>query len=656
MREVGSRSVVAGIVLLAGAWMPLGALGQAPAQAASATWLKDDLALLADADRSLAERSACAQRLIAASADRQTAQRVAEVLAGAQSAGNAASLLLQALSQSPAPPATLYQPLAKRLQSAPAREKPALLAALSAYRTREAATLLLQEGSLSSDPAVQVSAFDALARLSGRDDLGVDVHAWERWLQDARRLSDPQWHAALLTAHLDRGGRLELLRDETTQRLTESLRRMHLALPDADRSEFLASLLRDDLRAVRDLGFELVSRELAASHDVDASVAQAAGEHLRLGDAATRVQAARLVRQIAPDSAAGAVAAALAQETDPSAAAALLDAAARWPAPELSPVVGRWLSNDAAVRRAAVGAAWSLARAGVLADDERRRSLQVLRETPLDALGPSACLLLDRLGSDNDRALIAGQLASGHPENRLAAAQALLGDPDYTPAIIGAAAQDAGLFASAAQAILLDYPSLPGFQRLADLPAPSPAARREGRLLVAQALPAPDLLAAARAANDASDREDLIDLLLAPERIMSEAASPHRLEAIVLGALDRARSRCADGRPDEALPALDAVARYTSGAQARRVVRMETIALLTLDRVEAAEKLDADAEAWLEGLRACLGKPHAADVADALAFRFLGTLSDDQLRAFADLAAQARSQPAAAPGGPPGGG
>lgn len=260
MREVGPGSILLASLLLAGAWMPVGALGQAPAQGASRAWLRDDLAALGDTDRTPGERLACAQRLIAASGDPETARRVGESLGGELGAGKPASLLLRALSQSPTPPGALYEPLAKRLRDVPARERPEVLAALSAYRTRDAASLILQEASLADDDAVRTGAFQALVRLSGRDDLGLDVRAWQRWLEDARGLSEGDWRAALLAAHLDRGARLEQFGDETTQRLTDSLRRMHLALPEEQRSEFLASLLRDDLRSVRDVGFELVNR------------------------------------------------------------------------------------------------------------------------------------------------------------------------------------------------------------------------------------------------------------------------------------------------------------------------------------------------------------------------------------------------------------
>ncbi len=649
MREVGPGPILLVSLLLAGAWMPVGALGQAPAQAASRAWLRDDLAALGDVDRTPGERLACAQRLITASGDPETARRVGEALGGELGTGTPASLLLHALAQSPTPPLALYEPLAKRLQGVVAREKPEILAALSAFRTRDAAGLILQEASLADDDAVRAGAFQALARLSGRDDLGLDVRAWQRWLENARGLSEGEWRAALLAAHLDRGARLEQFGDETTQRLTESLRRMHLALPQEQRSEFLASLLRDDLRSVRDVGFELVNRELAASHEVDDTVAQAAIVQLRSGDPETRAQAANLVRQLALDSAADPVSAALAGETDPLAAAALLDAAGRWPNQDLSPVIGRWLSSDAGVRRAAIGAAWNFARAGMLGEEERLRALQLLRDVPLDQLGPSACLLLDRLGSARDRVLIAAQLASGSPEMRVAAAQALLGDPAYTPAVLGAALQDPGLFSLAAQAVVLGEPTLGGFQRLGELPSPSAASRREGRLLVAQALPATDLLAAARATQDPSEREDLMDLLLRPERVMSEGVSPVRLGAIIDGALERAQARCEEGRADDALAALDVVASRATGEQARKVVRLETIALLSLGRVDAAEKAGGDAQAWLAGLSQCLGQPQAPEVADALAFRFLGTLSDEQLRTYVDLAARAKTGGEAAP-------
>lgn len=130
---------------------------------------------------------------------------------------------------------------------------------------------------------------------------------------------------------------------------------------------------------------------------------------------------------------------------------------------------------------------------------------------------------------------------------------------------------------------------------------------------------------------------------------MSEGVSPARLAAIIDGALERAQARCEEGRADDVLTALDVVASRVAGEQARKATRLETIALLSLGRIDAAEKAGGDAEAWLSGLSRCLGQPHASEVADALAFRFLGTLSDAQLRTFADLSARTRTSGGMAP-------
>lgn len=633
------------ITLLAGApplVIPSASFAQAPASARSAASYVDDLVALGDAARARAERVAAAQRLLH-SAHPDTREQVLAALAGPITDDTPASIVAEAIARGADVPADFFPAVAERLRIADAGETRPLIAAMGSFRTRASARAILAYTAPPAEPAAAEAAYAALARLTGRDDLPRTRAAWDGFLRDAELMAEDTWRAELLRAHAARADRREAQAQATGVRLAESLRKSYLALPDAERSACLASLLRDELDAARDAGIELVSRELAAARVLSPAVGEAAAALLDHPDAIVRAHAATLVTQLNPPGAGDAIAVALVREDDPLAASALLEACARVPTREAAGIVLRWMSAEG-TSRPTFTALWSLERAGLLDADERAVVLARLREMPTESYTGAACSLLAAMGEKVDRDRLVPLLSTGSPPVRAAVARALAGDSAFADAILDAAASDPALFAIAARATLLHHPDATGFERLRSLPAPSPAARRDGRLLVAAGLPGSDLLAVAQSASDAAEREELLELLTSENRILSERAAPDRARAIFAGGLQLASMRLAAGRADDALATLNAVEPLVEPAERDGFVAIQASAFLVLDRVELAERLPANASAWLHGLALCVGKPHAGAVADALFFKFGPEMSDAdvaELSRLRDLIAKA---------------
>lgn len=611
---------------------------QPPTTASSHT--PDDAEIIADPARPADQRQAAADRLILAADIPSLRDRITSLLASPIDDTSPASFILRALATQSSAPAPLFAPLSRRLTAATPAEVPLLLEALASFRTRASAHLLLAHAGPDQEKSIAASALAALRRLSGRDDLPDSAPAWARWLESADRLDESAWNAVLAKAHADRTDRLTRESAELSSRLLATLRRVHLMLNTEERSPFLASLLNDPIAVVRDLGFELTARELAAGTILAPEVSAAAIALLESRDAPVRTHAARLLSQLAPPSAAAPITAALAHETDSAAATALMDAASRWPNADLGPLVIRWLSADPAARRAAVAATWTLYRSGNLAQPERAKALESLRAAPVASIGGACCHLLAAIGSDHDRQVVGSLLSSDDMSLRRSAAEALANDSAFADAILTAAASDPELFSVATRVVLMHRLNTQGFELLRTLPAPSATQQREGLAEVLSVLPAPAALEVASATRSDDDREAFLELLLADARIMSERTDPSSLDAILSAATQLAALRLSTNRPDLALTAIDTALPLATPGHKQALIDLATSANLASGKVEAAAELNGSAQVWLDALRDNIRKPIARDVLSVLTFRFASTLSDPQLKQLAELQRQ----------------
>jgi hypothetical protein len=606
------------------------------------------LGVLRDAAATQPQRERACKLLIELCELAQVRNGLSELLAGP--VAGASEQLLATIAQDPDAPSRLYPLVAQRLATATPEEAPRVIAALGSFRTRDAARLLGRYIGEDQSKAVSAAAMAALARLSARDDLGTDRSAWTAWLREIDGLSENQWRLQLIASLAARNDRLATERHGAIAQLTDSLRKLHLATKAEERPGLLASMLEDEIPAVRDLGFELVARELSANGHLDGPVGSAALKLLSNPQPSVRSTAAVLVRQLAPPGAEQAIAAALTDETDAGAASDLLLAAARWPSPGVVTPVLRWLESGTPASDAATEAAYWLLRAGELNLETCDRVLSAIRRVPAESMSPAGIALLAALGNDDDRQRLAPLLTSSSAPQRLAAGEALLWYPQYRPTILAAAANDPDLFDVASRAVVVDEPNADDLRTLLSLPKPSLELARVSVLRVAGRMHADDLRAVANEVADPDLKRALLTNLVAPERVMSERPIPARMAAIVGGVGDLAELDLSQGHADAALAVLDAAAFADGSDQAGRLAGLRCTALLALGRLDDAQRLEASADCWLRGLR--MAPRPTAEAVTALETRFTA-LSADQKAALDTLKAKVQAQGPSAEVGPP---
>ncbi len=432
---------------------------------------------------------------------------------------------------------------------------------------------------------------------------------------------------------------------DSQARLITALRRLHLATPPAQRSDLLVELLKDDAPDIRDLGFELVQRELSADAAVGADVGRAAIELLASPSPQTRGRAAALVRQLAPETAADPLVAALSRETDPTVAESLLLAIQRYPSEDRIGPVLAWVERDGPARPRAFETLWELTRAGYLRDDLlRQRSLLAARSLPVSARTPASIYLLDFLGDDNDARDIAQSLNMGPVPVRQAAAQVLVWYGDLQPALLDAASTQAELFPFAAQAQLVHRPTPDGFRLLLKLPGCNTPEGRDSLGEVAQALSSQEIASLLPECSDPALQLSMTEELVRPERQMAERGNADAEHAIASAAWDLAQRAAHDRRFDRVVALIDqAPGAINDIAGPSQVAAMKVSALVAFGRIDLARQVETTPDAWLDAIAWCIDQPHALAAIGACEEQYGSVLSPDQkamLEAFRLMAPQ----------------
>jgi hypothetical protein len=471
--------------------------------------------------------------------------------------------------------------------------------------------------------------------------------AWLGFAAEVQQLSDAQWRSRLVTALGERERRLEDGRQAAVGQLVEALRRLHLATRGEERPAFLASLLLNETVEVRQLGFELVRRELSAGGQLDGPVGGASLRLLAHVDASVRADAAVLVRQLAPEGAAEAVGAALARETDAGAAEDLLLAAARWPSVGLMDAVLRWVEAPTAAREAAFEAAWWMDRAGQLTQEGRDKLLGAVRALTAQELTPAGVSLLAALGDDEDRARVAPLLRSERAAIRQAAGESLVWYGEFSEAILDAAAQDRDLFDLASRAVLVNGPTADRVRRLLALPMPGAEVAQPAILRTANGLESVELLSIAGEVQDATLRRSMLGLLTSGDRVMSEGTNAENLAAIAEGAALLADLELSEGQPEAALAVLNNAPYADAVVGTERLESLRCAALLGAGQVELAEGLKAPVDSWLRGLELAKEGPQAGRIIQEIDARFRSSMSPEQ-RTYVDEVKQAVAEREAA--------
>jgi hypothetical protein len=606
------------------------------------------LATLRDGAAERAMRDSAAEALVRMAHRHAVSQAVATILSEEENAEQR-PFLLRAISRTWNPPAGLFRHLVDLAERSDPQRAGPILSAIASYPSREAVSTLISFLAAERPAALRDAAAAALVRMTGRDDLRADAAAWSQWLNASRGLSDDEWKDLLAEGVWRRADRLEGDRRALGDRVAEGFRRLYIATPNEERSKLLSQMMLDTRPELRDVGLEIVSRELAAGKALDSSVADAAVRLLRAGDARIRARAAVLVSQLGAATSGPMVLEALATEKDGEAAGAMLLTLARAPDAAAAPAVLRWL-NIPETRAQALDALLALQRAGELAPEHEQAIITALRQTEPTRLTASGIRLLATIGTDADRQRLTVLIEIGSTAAKTAAAEALAEHPEFVDPIILAARRDPTLFSAAIRSVMLWRPTVTGLMAIADMAATSPQEHRAGLLRLAAALPIVDLLAvAASTGSDLSLRESL--LVRVVDRPMGPFLPGQEEDLATVGEcmLLLAETRLALRRPDLSLIAIDALPASWPGSTSLRAVRARLIALLWTNRIPATADIDAPAAAWLDALELAIGEAHAPAILREIRARLEGKLTPEE-QARLETLASALPAPAAANG------
>ncbi|MEM1210077.1 MAG: HEAT repeat domain-containing protein [Planctomycetota bacterium] len=277
--------------------------------------------------------------------------------------------------------------------------------ALGYQRTRESARALLALTEPPTPDDLRYASFDALAELSGLEDLGPDPVAWQAWWDQARRLSNERWQATLVENLARRDASRRLRQSQTEQRLLESQRTLYRTTSPDDRPAVLAYMLNEPLTPIRRLGMDLVLERLLEGLPFDEPLRQAMRARLTDTDAQVRGLAALRLADLNDDLAADRVADRLAARSEHvnEVLDAYLKLIARLPRRQAAPPALALLDRPP-THAAAAAALAAMAKADMLTDAQRAQAARSVRATlsSTDPPPPPVITLLGRVGTDGD--------------------------------------------------------------------------------------------------------------------------------------------------------------------------------------------------------------------------------------------------------------
>lgn len=561
-------------------------------------------------------------------------RRLSEILDPQSEDPVARRLVLIAIGAMPMVSAELEEPLIDLVARCEPQMRPRALEALGSVGTWEAARVLVNHAAPFQTGEVSQAATDTLVRMTGRSDIGTDHEAWQNWLRERSDLDTEAWRAELIRGLTRRVRTLADSERDATTRAVDGYRRLYMVSPFQEKSPLLAELLLID-GELRRLAIDLVYRELSQGTQLGGEIGTSAIELLKHVDDEVRAEGARLISTLSPREAGEPVTEALVAETSPLAAAAILNAAAKWPGVAVISPALRWLEFGAATRDSASKLLLALDDEGLLtAPADRRRVADALRAAGPSRLTPDGVRLITRMGTDSDREAIAALLESGQKRDlQHAAATELARRPEFFDRIISAAEREPTLFAAAVSATINHRRSVEGYALVRRL-APNDAQRRDGLLKVARSLPPAELLQAAR--TQEPNPELRIAVLSEITRV---ATSDEEQQAIDEAMILLAETNLERSRPADALRALQTVSESASEENKARVAFNETIAYLWLNRIDEAAETGASPDAWLRAIELIGDEPHVGAVAGVALERFTDVLSAEEqarLRAIAD--------------------
>ncbi|MEM9251986.1 MAG: hypothetical protein AAGB29_06520 [Planctomycetota bacterium] len=289
--------------------------------------------------------------------------------------------------------------------AAPHGSRLSAIAALGYQRTRDSARSLLALTQPPTPDDLRYASFDALAELSGLEDVGPDPVAWQAWWDQARRLSNERWQATLVENLARRDASRRLRQTQTEQRLLESQRTLYRTTSPEDRPAVLAYMLNEPLTPIRRLGMELVLERLLEGLAFDEPLREAMRGRLTDTDAQVRGLAALRLADLNDAVAADLVANRLAARSEHvnEVLDAYLRLIARLPRDTAAPPALALL-NRPPTHPAAAAALAAMAKADMLDPAQRGQAARSVRATLSSKAPPPppVITLLGRVGSDGD--------------------------------------------------------------------------------------------------------------------------------------------------------------------------------------------------------------------------------------------------------------
>lgn len=533
-----------------------------------------------------------------------------------------ADLLMDEIALAPIAGDWLLDALGELMRTEPTRRERALKA-MSSIRTQESLRRIGEQLEHASDARSIGQVCDALARLTGRSDLGQDPDRWRAFILPTCSMTEGQWRELLIESLARRVEGALAERSALETRLAQTVRaRYQAAATTEDRTRQIVELMSDGLVPMRELGLRLALQELANARPLGPGIVRSACPLLEDPDPQVRRLAAQAVDVLGDPEAAPALVRALERETDPTVAPALLKGAARWPAPGMLPAVLHWVNGDDGARAAAFDAAVALLDRGVsIEPDQQRQLLKAasgsLAPAPPERLpSPAALRLLALRGEPAEQAAAAALLTHTDPSVRKRAGEGLAGLTQTLDALLAAARSDSELFAPAARSLIALSPTPEGFATLSTLSAPSPEALRQQQVLMANRLAPADLVAVARSTPDLELREALLARLMNEPlaRVPGAGVMPRTTTDnadVVAGLLLLCQTRLTIRQPVSALKTLDALEPVRDSIDPARLVHLRGIALACVGRIDEARSLGLPVDGFVQALELSLDQPLA---------------------------------------------
>lgn len=428
-------------------------------------------------------------------------------------------------------------------------------------------------------------------------------------------------------------------------RLVMAMRRLYDSAPAEQSGVLLVSMLGDEIPELRTLGLTLVDEELADAQPVSSEVGLALSRLLASPDPRVRTASARLLNRLAQPGLEDAIVDALANESDASVAAELLAAASRQPSKRLVAPTLRWIATESAARESASQAGLALDRADLLTADDRAEAAQKLRTRVVTSLSAPGIRLFARVGTEEDRQSILPLLRSSEAAIRLATAEALSRYAPYVDAIVEAASNDPSLVDVAVRSIAAHRASIEGLLLLRSLAFPTPEARLAA---AAQITAGMDLGTLIIAADENSCTPPFVDALLGSFADAPMSADPELAVLHARALIRLAESQLNQSRPARALSLSDRVAPFEPSLpepDKERLVRLRTIALIWLDRIDDPALVGSTCDHWLDALELLGSQAQGPDISEVFVDRFGATLTPEQRQRYVGLEARLLTGP-----------